>query len=105
MRLAGFAAALGFLTRLPTMRASQGAVAADLADAAPWLPTVGLVVGLVVAFAAALGTLLAPTVGALLGLVAWVVVTGALHLDGLGDSADAAGAAHGDPAQIGRAHV
>jgi len=26
-------------------------------------------------------------------------VTGALHLDGLGDSADAAGAAHGDPAR------
>jgi adenosylcobinamide-GDP ribazoletransferase len=30
-------------------------------------------------------------------LIAWVWVTGALHLDGLGDVADALGAAHRDP--------
>ncbi len=34
---------------------------------------------------------------ALLGVFAWVVVTGALHLDGLGDVADGLGAAHGSP--------
>ncbi|MFM9449620.1 adenosylcobinamide-GDP ribazoletransferase, partial [Streptomyces acidiscabies] len=41
-----------------------------------------------------------PWAGALFALVGWVGVTGALHLDGLGDMADAAGAAHGDRARL-----
>src|SRR5690606_9072942 len=41
-----------------------------------------------------------PWLGALLGLTAWVIVTGALHLDGLGDIADACGAAHKDRERV-----
>src|SRR4029078_10961647 len=39
----------------------------------------------------------APWIVALAVLVAWIWITGALHLDGLGDVADAFGAAHGKP--------
>jgi adenosylcobinamide-GDP ribazoletransferase len=49
-----------------------------------------------VAAALALGARVDPWLGALLALLAWVWVTGALHLDGLCDLADALGAAHGD---------
>jgi adenosylcobinamide-GDP ribazoletransferase len=86
--------ALQFMTRLPLPR-----VAADEADFAAcmrWFPLAGITVGGAVAAAAWLGLRIDPWLGALLGLGAWVVVTGALHLDGLGDMADAAGAAHGD---------
>jgi adenosylcobinamide-GDP ribazoletransferase len=38
-----------------------------------------------------------PLFAALLGVVIWVWITGALHLDGLGDVADALGAAHRRP--------
>jgi len=47
-----------------------------------------------------LGGRVDPWLGALGGLVAWVLITGALHLDGLGDMADAAGAAHQDKARL-----
>jgi adenosylcobinamide-GDP ribazoletransferase len=50
-----------------------------------------------VAVFAALGASLGPWVGALLALLAWVAVSGGLHLDGLGDVADGLGAAHGNP--------
>ena len=39
-------------------------------------------------------------VGALAALALWIGVTGALHLDGLADVADAAGAAHKDKARL-----
>ena len=38
-----------------------------------------------------------PWLAAVLALLVWVWVTGALHIDGLGDVADALGAAHGSP--------
>src|SRR5690606_13794597 len=43
------------------------------------------------------GGLATPWIGALLGLVMWVWITGGLHLDGLSDVADGLGAAHRDP--------
>lgn len=61
-----------------------------------WFPGAGLIVGLIVAGAGWVGALLDPWTGALLALITWVLVTGALHLDGLGDVADASGAAHKD---------
>ncbi|MEZ5844183.1 MAG: adenosylcobinamide-GDP ribazoletransferase [Hyphomicrobiaceae bacterium] len=97
MRLDGLVLAVAFMTRLPVGGRGRGIAATDLADAAPWLPATGIAVGSVVVSLCALGAQIGPAVGALLGLVGWVAVTGALHLDGLGDSADAAGAAHGDP--------
>lgn len=94
--MTGFLVALLFLTRLPAPRVAPEA-AGDLARAAPWLPVVGALVGLLMALAAAAGAAVTPWVGALLGLIASVLVTGGLHLEGLGDVADAQGAAHGDP--------
>jgi len=90
--------ALQLLTRLPLP--SVKAAEADFAAAIRWFPAAGLVVGGCVALAAALGARVDPWAGALAGLIAWVAVTGALHLDGLGDIADGAGAAHGDRAHL-----
>lgn len=90
--------ALGFMTRLP-LPVPQ-AEARDYAAAIRWFPAAGLVVGAGVAAAAWLGTQRDPWLGALCGLIAWVALSGALHLDGLGDVVDAAGAAHGDRARL-----
>lgn len=90
--------ALQFMTRLPLP-----AIAADRADfarAMRWFPAAGLVVGGCVAGAVWTLGRVDPWLGALGGLAAWVGMTGALHLDGLGDMADAAGAGHKDPARI-----
>jgi adenosylcobinamide-GDP ribazoletransferase len=58
---------------------------------------VGAVVGTVVGMALWLGALASPAIGALLALLAWVWVTGGLHLDGLADVADALAGAHRSP--------
>lgn len=89
-----FIVALQFLTRLPTPRVRSDE--ADFAASMRWFPAVGLVIGAIVAGAAWAGGHIDPWTGALAALVAWVVGTGALHLDGLSDLADASGAAHQD---------
>ena len=61
-----------------------------------WFPAVGLVIGALVAGSAWAGALVDHRLGALAALAVWVGVTGALHLDGLSDLADASGAAHKD---------
>ncbi|WP_156678203.1 adenosylcobinamide-GDP ribazoletransferase [Sphingomonas profundi] len=90
----GLIVALGFLTRLPMPRVTVSAE--DFARSMRWFPAVGLVVGGLVATGAWLGALIDPWIAAWLGLLLWVGVTGALHLDGLADIADASGAAHKD---------
>ncbi|MBH0114117.1 adenosylcobinamide-GDP ribazoletransferase [Novosphingobium sp. YJ-S2-02] len=87
-------AALQLMTRLPMPRIE--AEAHDYARAIRWFPLAGLVLGLCLALAAFVGVRLlgGGQGGALLVLLTWVSVTGALHLDGLGDIADGAGAAH-----------
>ncbi len=85
--------ALVFLTRLPLK--VEGTISLrDLAAAAHLFPLVGLVVGalggLVLFLAQALGV--PPLAAALLGLAAAAALTGALHEDGLADTADALGA-------------
>jgi adenosylcobinamide-GDP ribazoletransferase len=95
----GLILATQFLTRLPTPQV-RDFQADDLARAAVWFPLVGLLVGGLVAAALALGARVDPWLGALLGLLAWVWVTGALHLDGVCDLADALGAAHGDRSRL-----
>jgi adenosylcobinamide-GDP ribazoletransferase len=90
----GFIIALQFLTRLPTP-----AIAVDdaaFARSMRWFPAAGLVIGALVTGAAWAGAIVSPWLGALAALIVWVGVTGALHLDGLSDLADASGAAHKD---------
>ena len=86
--------AIQFLTRLPTPRVTVTGEA--FAQSMRWFPAVGLIVGVLVAAAAWAGAQVDPWVASLLALLTWVGVTGGLHLDGLGDIADATGAAHKD---------
>lgn len=77
-----------FLTRLPMPRLRHYE-AADSGRALPLFPLVGLVIGGLLALVALiLQNWLPATVLAGLVLTLWVLITGGLHLDGLGDSAD-----------------
>jgi len=84
--------AFGFLTRLPV--GGRG-LEAPLAQAAPMFPLVGMAVGLIagVAYVVAFGLALGPWLSACLAIAAAVLVTGALHEDGLADVADGFGGA------------
>ncbi len=85
--------AVGFLTRVPVPFAPDEAP--RLAVAAPWFPVVGAGVGAlgggVLALAALVPGAEVAGVAAALGLAAAVAVTGALHEDGLADTADGLG--------------
>jgi adenosylcobinamide-GDP ribazoletransferase len=87
-----FIIALQFLTRLPIPRVT--ADDADFAASMRYFPVAGLVIGGAIAAAAWTGAWIDPWTGALAALFAWVGITGALHLDGLADLADAKGALH-----------
>ncbi|MEM6896800.1 MAG: adenosylcobinamide-GDP ribazoletransferase [Pseudomonadota bacterium] len=81
-------AAVGLLTRLPVTVDGQWAAARG-ARAAWAYPLAGLLVGaLVCALAAGLSGVLSPGFAAAMALAAGIIVTGALHEDGLADSAD-----------------
>ncbi|WP_076070503.1 adenosylcobinamide-GDP ribazoletransferase [Sphingomonas montana] len=84
--------AFSFLTRLPTPQIE--ADADDFAAAIRRYPIVGLVIGAIVAIGGWATSQLDPWFGALAALALWVAITGALHLDGLGDLADGLGARH-----------
>jgi adenosylcobinamide-GDP ribazoletransferase len=80
--------ALQFLTRLP-VQLSSAPTPVELGRSLLWYPVIGLLIG---ALLCALNRGLAgigPLLGAGLLLAVWVSLTGALHIDGLGDSADA----------------
>jgi len=92
-------AAVTFLTAVPIGRRTE-IDAADLRRGLALFPAVGALIGALtatVAWAAALG--LPPFPAATLGVGAGVVITAAIHLDGLADTADGVGAAlsGGDP--------
>lgn len=84
--IGGLLHATGFLTRIPVpARVFDDARARRQSLA--WYPVVGLVVG---AILCALAWAWPPSLlSAAVMLVVWVALTGALHLDGLADSADA----------------
>lgn len=94
----GLIVAMQFLTRLPTPRIAVSAE--EFAASIRWFPAVGAIVGAIVALGAWAGAHVDDWTGALAGLLLWVAVTGALHLDGLGDVADANGAMHKNRAHL-----
>jgi adenosylcobinamide-GDP ribazoletransferase len=81
--------AITFLTVLPLRRHAPG----ELGAAAPWFPVVGALVGaLAGGVLAAAEPLVGVQLAATLAVGLLVAVTGALHVDGLADCADALGA-------------
>ncbi|MDI9239962.1 adenosylcobinamide-GDP ribazoletransferase [Lysobacter sp. LF1] len=94
----GFLVALGFLTRIPV----PSRVFADPAGRArslAWYPMVGALIGMLLFAMAWLLPQGRPLLSAAVLLCAWVFLTGALHLDGLADSADAWVGGMGDRAR------
>lgn len=91
----GAASAVGFLTVLP-VRIPDAAARRGPAAAAGWFPLVGALVG---AAAGGVRVLCAPGLGpqaaSVLAVAAGVLLTGALHQDGLADCADGIGARGG----------
>ncbi len=90
--LDGALLAVAFLTIVPVrLRGTP-----PLGRAAPWFPAVGAALGAAAgAIAYVTAPTFGPTVAGILGVVVLVVLTGALHLDGLADCADAIGARGG----------
>lgn len=84
--------ALSFLTRIPVGHVQADDYLGALGRQAPFFPVVGLVVG-AVTLAADYGTGMAfgPVVRSAVAVAAGVWITGALHLDGLMDTADGVG--------------
>jgi adenosylcobinamide-GDP ribazoletransferase len=93
--MTSFWLALQFLTRLPTP--VQGDIdARQVGNSLAWYPLVGLLLGAILWGAALLLQGQDSLLGAAILLALWVALTGALHLDGLADSADAWGGGLGD---------
>jgi adenosylcobinamide-GDP ribazoletransferase len=88
-----FLAACAFLTRLPLGAARDDLLAPSLAQAAWAFPLVGAIVGVSggIAYAIASALALPGLAAALIAVAATVLVTGALHEDGLADTADGFG--------------
>lgn len=87
--------ALQFLTVFP-IRIDGAPDAKETGRSLLYYPMVGLFIGALLAGAAWVLDEAPPLLGAAVLLAAWVAVTGALHLDGLADSADAWVGGHGD---------
>jgi adenosylcobinamide-GDP ribazoletransferase len=89
--------AVGFLTILPVRTANAiPPTPRGLAGAAAWFPLVGAGIGALAGATRALGAdVFGPLTASVLAMLVLVVVTGALHLDGLADTADGLGARGG----------
>jgi adenosylcobinamide-GDP ribazoletransferase len=86
--LSPFVAALTFLTILPVPGAGPPSPTA-VARSRFWYPAVGLLLGgLLAGWTAALGRMVSPLLASFLVLLAWVGLTGALHVDGFCDLCD-----------------
>jgi adenosylcobinamide-GDP ribazoletransferase len=84
-----FLAAIAFCTRIPVSFAFS---AEDIGKAARWFPLVGALLGAVsIAFSRLLLPIFSANIVAVLILLAEALLTGALHMDGLADTADGFG--------------
>lgn len=83
--------AFSFLTILPIR--IEGADESDVAASMAWFPFVGWAMGLMFAIEdGILALLFGPAIRSALVVLSMVILTGAVHLDGLADTADALGA-------------
>lgn len=90
-----FLIALQFLTRIPVrLRATPNEI--EVGRSLLFYPVVGVLIGGLLVAADAVLSNIPMLPRAALVLAAWVLITGALHLDGLADSADAWIGGHGD---------
>lgn len=95
-------AAVTFLTAIPLGRSTDVA-GRDLRGGLVLFPVIGAVIGaLMAATAWAAALVMPPLPAAVLGVAAGTIVTAAIHLDGLADTADGVGAALAgrDPAEV-----
>jgi|SRR5579864_1111575 len=99
MTLRSLRVATQFLTRVPVPAVNRPAPD-DLASAASYMPLVGLLIGSLICGVMLAGERWFPPLTGVLAVLVWVGITGALHLDGLADIADATGAAHRDPQRL-----
>lgn len=84
----GFLVALQFLTIVP-VKLKELVTEEDLSKSIVWFPVVGLILGAVLCLVNMVGTyILPPMVVKGLVLTSLIVLTGALHLDGLADTCD-----------------
>ncbi|MGH9460916.1 MAG: adenosylcobinamide-GDP ribazoletransferase [Vicinamibacteria bacterium] len=83
-------AAISFLSRVPVPQ-RLGIDAVDVGGATIFFPLVGAAIGGVGALFLELSFLFPATLTALLVVAFWALVTGAMHLDGLADTADGLG--------------
>jgi len=95
VRLRGLRLATQFLTRVP-VPAVEDFSAEEFSRSSAWFPFVGLAIGVVVALILWVCSYRSAALGSAVGLLGWVWMTGALHLDGLADLSDALAAAHRD---------
>jgi adenosylcobinamide-GDP ribazoletransferase len=86
--VSGLLAAARYLTIVPIPGAAHAPIE-SLGRSAAWFPIVGAALGLVlVAVDRFTGWLFSPLLGALLTVMAWKLLTGGVHLDGLADCLD-----------------
>jgi adenosylcobinamide-GDP ribazoletransferase len=87
--------ALQFLTCIP-VRLTPPPHGREVGLSLLWYPIVAVLLGLLLWAAAMVTSRLAPALAAAIVLTVWVAATGALHLDGLADTADGWVGGHGD---------
>ena len=93
--MTGFLIALQFLTRIP-VQLKQQVTEKQIAESLLFYPFVGLLIGLVLYISNFMLSDTNDMLCAVIVLIIWVLITGALHLDGLADSADALVGGFGD---------
>ena len=87
-----FLIALQFLTRIP-VRIKGEIQPQDYGRAMVWFPLVGLILGILLVLGFKMAILLFPkAVAIILVLIAYALLTGAIHIDGLADTFDGLGA-------------
>ena len=90
-----FLLALQFLTRIPTPNLKDISER-DIGLSQYYYPLIGLIIGLILVVSSQLISLPSSGLEAALLLTIWVLITGALHIDGLADCADAWVGGYGD---------